>query len=382
MLAAPNPRHYTAEHEAFRATVRRFVEREILPHAADWDEAGAFPRELYARAARAGLLAVGFPEEYGGTPCDHLTRLILAEELGRAGTGGVSAGLMSHTIGLPALVLAGSPALKRRVLPQVLGGEKISALAVTEPDAGSDVARIATSAKRDGAHYVVNGAKMFITSGMRADFYTVAVRTGGPGAAGISLLLIERERPGFSRSELKKTGWWSSDTAALYFDDCRVPAENLIGAEGEGFKLIMHTFNGERLALAASASGMAQACYADAVDYARSRRTFGQPLVEHQVIRHKLVDMATHIEATRALLDDLAARLDAGEQPLAQLTLAKNFAARTLQLCANEAVQILGGAGFMRGSRIERAYREVKVVMIGGGAEEVLKDLAARQLGL
>jgi acyl-CoA dehydrogenase len=236
MLAAPNPRHYTAEHEAFRATVRRFVEREILPHAADWDEAGAFPRELYARAARAGLLAVGFPEEYGGTPCDHLTRLILAEELGRAGTGGVSAGLMSHTIGLPALVLAGSPALKRRVLPQVLGGEKISALAVTEPDAGSDVARIATSAKRDGAHYVVNGAKMFITSGMRADFYTVAVRTGGPGAAGISLLLIERERPGFSRSELKKTGWWSSDTAALYFDDCRVPAENLIGAEGEGFK--------------------------------------------------------------------------------------------------------------------------------------------------
>lgn len=394
MLTQPNPRHYTADHAAFRATVRRFVEREILPHAAEWDEAGGFPRELYAKAAAAGLLGVGFPEEYGGTPADHFYRLILAEEMGRSGSGGTAASLMSHTIGLPPLVAGGSAELKARVLPGVLAGEKISALAVTEPGAGSDVAQLATTAKRDGDHYVVNGSKMFITSGMRADWYTVAVRTGGPGAAGVSLLEIERDTPGFTRTELKKMGWWASDTAELHFDDCRVPANNLIGAEGQAFPLIMRNFNGERLTLAASACGAAQACLEDAVAWARERKTFGQPLIAHQVIRHKLVDMVERIEATRALIDDLAARLDSFPSPaggrgaggeggslIAQTAMAKNYAARTMQFCADAAVQILGGSGYMRGVRVERIYREVKVMMIGGGAEEVLKDLAARQLG-
>ena len=247
--------------------------------------------------------------------------------------------------------------------------------------AGSDVAQLATTAKRDGDAYVVNGSKMFITSGMRADWTTVAVRTGGPGAAGVSLLAIERDTPGFTRAELKKMGWWASDTAELAFDNCRVPAANLIGAEGQAFPLIMRNFNGERLTLAASACGAAQACLEDAVAWARERKTFGQPLIAHQVIRHKLVDMVERIEATRALIDDLAARLDAGEQPVAQTAMAKNYAARTMQICADAAVQILGGSGYMRGVRVERIYREVKVMMIGGGAEEVLKDLAARQLG-
>ncbi len=394
MLTQPNPRHYSADHESFRATVRRFVEREILPHAAEWDEAGGFPRELYKKAADAGLLGVGFPEEYGGTPADHFYRIILAEEMGRSGSGGTAASLMSHTIGLPPLVAGGSPELKARVLPDVLAGEKISALAVTEPGAGSDVAQLATTAKRDGDHYVVNGSKMFITSGMRADWYTVAVRTGGPGAAGVSLLEIERDTPGFTRTELKKMGWWASDTAELHFDDCRVPAKNLIGAEGQAFPLIMRNFNGERLTLAASACGAAQACLEDAVAWARERKTFGQPLIAHQVIRHKLVDMVERIEATRALIDDLAARLDSFPSPaggrgaggeggslIAQTAMAKNYAARTMQFCADAAVQILGGSGYMRGVRVERIYREVKVMMIGGGAEEVLKDLAARQLG-
>lgn len=395
MLTQPNPRHYTPDHAAFRVTVRRFVEREILPHAAEWDEAGGFPRELYAKAAAAGLLGVGFPEEYGGTPADHFYRLILAEEMGRSGSGGTAASLMSHTIGLPPLVAGGSPELKARVIPGVLAGEKISALAVTEPGAGSDVAQLSTTAKRDGDAYVVNGSKMFITSGMRADWYTVAVRTGGPGAAGVSLLEIERDTPGFTRTELKKMGWWASDTAELAFDDCRVPAANLIGAEGQAFPLIMRNFNGERLTLAASACGAAQACLEDAVAWARERKTFGQPLIAHQVIRHKLVDMVERIEATRALIDDLAARLDAGEPPsprggegrgegqnlVAQTAMAKNYAARTMQFCADAAVQILGGSGYMRGVRVERIYREVKVMMIGGGAEEILKDLAARQLG-
>lgn len=409
MLTKPNPRHYTADHEAFRDTVRRFVEREIIPNAAEWDEAGGFPRELYAKAAAAGLLGVGFPEEYGGTPADHFYRLILAEEMGRSGSGGTSASLMSHTIGLPPIVAGGSDELKARVLPGVLAGEKISALAVTEPGAGSDVAQLATTARRDGDHYVVNGSKMFITSGLRADWTTVAVRTGGPGAAGVSLLAIERDTPGFSRTELKKMGWWASDTAELHFDDCRVPAANLIGAEGQAFPLIMRNFNGERLTLAASACGAAIACLEDAVDWARSRKTFGQPLIGHQVIRHKLVDMVGRIEATRALLDDLASRLDAlpspqpsprrgegesspsprsrgegrgeGQNLIAQTAMAKNHAARTMQFCADAAVQILGGSGYMRGVRVERIYREVKVMMIGGGAEEILKDLAARQLG-
>ncbi len=395
MLTQPNPRHYTPDHEAFRTTVRRFVEREILPNAAAWDEAGGFPRELYGKAAAAGLLGVGFPEEYGGTPADHFYRLILAEEMGRSGSGGTCASLMSHTIGLPPVVAGASPELKARILPDVLSGCKISALAVTEPGAGSDVAQLATTAKREGDHYVVNGSKMFITSGMRADWYTVAVRTGGPGASGVSLLGIERDTPGFARTELKKMGWWASDTAELHFDDCRVPASNLIGAEGQAFPLIMRNFNGERLTLAASACGAAQACLDDAVAWARERKTFGQPLIGHQVIRHKLVDMVERIEATRALLDDLAARLDAGEPPsprggegrgegqnlVAQTAMAKNYAARTLQFCADAAVQILGGSGYMRGVRVERIYREVKVMMIGGGAEEILKDLAARQLG-
>ncbi|MBI4989374.1 MAG: acyl-CoA dehydrogenase family protein [Rhodocyclales bacterium] len=393
MLTQPNPRHYTPDHEAFRTTVRRFVEREIIPHAAAWDEAGGFPRELYGKAAAAGLLGVGFPEEVGGTPADHFYRLILAEEIGRSGSGGTAASLMSHTIGLPPLVAGGSAELKARVIPGVLAGEKISALAVTEPGAGSDVAQLSTTAKRDGDHYIVNGSKMFITSGLRADWFTVAVRTGGPGASGVSLLEIERDTPGFTRSELKKMGWWASDTAELHFDDCRVPASNLIGAEGQAFPLIMRNFNGERLTLAASACGAAQACLEDAVAWARERKTFGQPLIGHQVIRHKLVDMVERIEATRALLDDLAARLDSSPSPrvgegrgeggslIAQTAMAKNYAARTMQFCADTAVQILGGSGYMRGVRVERIYREVKVMMIGGGAEEVLKDLAARQLG-
>jgi acyl-CoA dehydrogenase len=252
---------------------------------------------------------------------------------------------------------------------------------VTEPDGGSDVAHLKTSARRDGDHYIVNGSKTFITSGMRADFYTVAVRTGGPGASGISLLLIERDAPGFTRTELKKMGWWCSDTATLYFDDCRVPATNLIGEENRGFYAAMANFNSERLALGAVCLGFARLCLNEAIAYARQRKTFGERLINHQVIRHKLVDMVERIETTRALLESLAWRIDQGDEPVPEICVLKNVSARTMQFCADTAVQILGGAGYMRGSKVERVYREVKVMMIGGGAEEVLKDLAARQLG-
>src|SRR5580658_8478488 len=220
---------YTEEHEAFRATLRKFVQREIEPHANAWDEAGEFPRELYKKAAAVGYMGLGFPEAYGGTEGDRFMRIIAMQEIARAGCGGVGAGLFSHTIGAPPILHRGSEAMKARVLPQILSGEKIAALAVTEPSGGSDVASLRTSARLDGDHYVVNGSKTFITSGMRADFITLAVRTGGVGAGGVSLLLIEGNPPGLQRTPLKKMGWWSSDTATLYFENCRVPAANLIG---------------------------------------------------------------------------------------------------------------------------------------------------------
>ncbi len=373
---------YTPEHEAFRDSVRRFVAREIEPYADGWDEAGEFPRALYARAAAVGLLGLGFPEEYGGVATDRFHAIIATQELTRCGAGGVCASLMSHTIGAPPIAKLGSDRMKARVLPAILSGEKISALAITEPSGGSDVANLRTSARRDGDDYVVRGEKTFITSGMRADYYTVAVRTGGPGMGGISLLLIERDRPGFTRTPLKKMGWWASDTATLHFDDCRVPAENLIGTENAGFIGIMMNFNDERLGLAASSIGFARVCLDEAVAYAGQRETFGKPLTRHQVIRHKLVDMAQKIHASQAMLELLAWRIDRGENPIAELCMLKNQATQTLAFCATEAVQIFGGAGFMRGAKVERIYREVKVNAIGGGAEEIMKDLASRQMGL
>jgi acyl-CoA dehydrogenase len=383
-----NPAFVTPGHADFRETVRRFVAREIEPHAARWDEAGEYPRELHRRAADAGLLGLGFPEAYGGFPeADSMHRLIACIELAQCGAGGVLASLMSHTIAAPPIAALGSEALRARVLPPILAGDWIAALAITEPAGGSDVAALRTSARRDGDHYVVDGEKTFITSGMRADVYTVAVRTdpAARGARGISLLLIERDTPGFTRTRLDKMGWWASDTAHLRFDNSPVPAANLLGSEGEGFRAIMHNFNAERYAIAAFSLGFAWVCYSEALAWARERRTFGQRLIDHQVVTHRCVDMLAQIEATRALLEDVAWRLDhatAGDAAVvAAVCMAKNFATRTLQFCADAAVQTLGGMGFMRGTKSERIYREVKVNMIGGGAEEVMKDLAARQLG-
>lgn len=383
----PNPAYYSPAHEDFRQMLRRFVDKEISPFVNDWDEAASFPRELYQKAAAVGLLGLGFPEQYGGAPdVDAFYHLIASEELARAGSGGVIASLMSHSIGAPPLIYAGSEALKRRILPEVIAGKKISALAITEPGGGSDVAALKTTAVLDGHEYVVNGEKTFITSGMRADYFTVAVRTNPDirGGGGISLLLIERDRAGFSRIELKKMGWWASDTAQLHFNDCRVPAANLIGVEGQGFRTIMRNFNTERFGMAAGAYGFAKVCYEDALAWSRERQTFGQRLLEHQVVRHKLVEMATQISTTRALLEDTAYRMSEPEQQgnelVAQICMLKNVATRTMQFCADAAVQTLGGMGFMRGTRVERIYREVKVNMIGGGAEEIMKDLIARQL--
>lgn len=377
----PSP-YYTADHDAFRDQMRRFVERDIAPFVDQWDEDGEFPRELYRKAAAVGLLQMGYPEEYGGVPTDGFFRIIASEELARAGCGGVNASLMSHTIGAPPIAALGPEWMKRQVLPEILAGEKISALAITEPSGGSDVANLKTTARREGDYYVVNGQKMFITSGFRADYYTVAVRTGGPGMGGVSLLLIERDRPGFSRTKLRKMGWWASDTAQLFFDDVKVPVDNLIGPENAGFNGIMRNFNPERIMLAAGAYGFAKVCLDEAIDYARQRETFGRPLIKNQVIRHKIVDMAMRVNAVKATLEQLAWRVEQGEQPVAEICMLKNLATTSLEWVANEAMQILGGAGYLRGSKVERIYRETKVMSIGGGSIEIMKDLAARQMGL
>ena len=374
-----------ADRDAFRASIRRFVEREIAPHVAAWDEAGSFPRELYAKAAAAGLLGIGYPEEYGGTPAGMAWRLVATEEIARAGSGGLMASLFSHSIGLPPILAHGSEALKRRVVPAVLAGEKIAALAITEPGGGSDVARIACRARRDGSDWIVDGEKAFITSGLRADWITVAVRTGGPGAGGISLLAVPGDVPGLERTPLAKMGWWCSDTALLRFSGCRVPADHLIGDENAGFAAVMANFNGERLLMAAAAAAFAEVCCDEALAWARQRQTFGQALAAHQVVRHKLMDMRMRLFSTHAWVAALVARHDAGDTGadwVAELCLLKNHATQTMQFCADQSVQIQGAMGYMRGTKSERIYREVKVMMIGGGAEEIMKELAARQLGV
>jgi acyl-CoA dehydrogenase len=377
-----------AEHRAFREQVRRFVAAELTPNVAAWDEAGRLPLDIYAKAAAIGLQGLGYHDAYGGTPGDEYFKLIAAEELARAGSGGLCAALGSHNIALPMVASFGSAELKAEVLPPVIRGEKIAALAVTEPSGGSDVAAIRTRAVREGDHYLVNGEKTFITSGMRADYLTVAVRTdpASTGANGISVLVIDGDSPGLARSELKKMGWWMSDTAHLSFDNVRVPVGRLVGVEHAGFLAIMANFNAERLNIAAMAISFARLCYDEALTWARERKTFGKPLTGHQVIRHKLVEMAGRIDAAHTLLWDLALALQTGRgtqaERVARIAMLKVTATDTFKFCADQAVQILGGMGFMRGTVSERLYREVKVLTIGGGADEIMRELAARQLGI
>lgn len=380
-----------ADRAALADTVRRFAESEIAPHVEAWDDAGEFPRALYMRAAQLGLLGIGYPEALGGTPASYALKLPAWIALARHGrSGGVLASLFSHNIGLPPVVLHASDAVRAEVVPPVLRGEKIAALAITEPGGGSDVAALRTTARRDGGHYVVNGEKTFITSGMRADWITVAVRTGEErGARGLSMLLVPGDAAGLRRTRLAKMGWWCSDTAQLHFDNVRVPARYLLGEEGAGFRMVMGNFNGERVGLAAGALGFAQACLDEALTWSQGRRTFGAALIAHQAVRHKLVDMQMRIASTEAWLEAVSAEGDALEAAgrfnapdwVAEVCMLKNHATQTLQFCADQAVQILGGMGFMRGTVSERIYREVKVMMIGGGAEDIMKELAARQLG-
>jgi acyl-CoA dehydrogenase len=370
---------------------RKFVKTEVAPHLEDWEEAGEFPRSLYQRAAEMGWLEMGYPEDFGGTPSPWKLRNALTIALARAGgSGGLMASLFSHNIGLPPVVRHGSQDLQREVIPDVLAGRKISALAISEPGGGTDVSALKTTARLEGEEYVIDGEKIFITSGMRADWFTVAVRTDlkNKGPMGISMLMVPGDALGLSRSRLKKMGWLCSDTAQLRFDGVRVPARYLVGEEGSGFKMILTNFNGERLSIAAMALGFSECCFDEALSWAQQRKTFGTALIDHQAIRHKLMDMKMRIESTRAWLQAVSNRADSGHKAdkgaewVAQVCLLKNHATQTMQFCADQGVQILGGMGYMRGTASERIYREVKVLTIGGGTEEIMKELASRQLGL
>ena len=380
---------WRADAQALTETVRRFALEKIAPHIPEWERAGSVPRELHREAAAIGLLGLGYPEELGGTRAPHALRTAVTAAMARhSASGGLLAALYSHNIGLPPILRHGTRELQQEVIPGVLRGEKIAALAITEPGGGSDVAALRTTARKDGGDWVISGEKVFITSGMRADWITMAVRTGeGKGSGGISMIVVPGDARGLSRTALDKMGWLCSDTAHLRLDDVRVPARFLVGEDGAGFRMIMGNFNGERLAMSAMALGFSEACFDEALAWARERQAFGSPLVDKQVIRHKLVDMRMRIASTRAWLESVAQLADEGKLEsdpdcVAQVCMLKNHSTQAMQFCADQAVQVLGAMGFMRGTKSERIYREVKVMTIGGGAEEVMKDLAARQLGL
>ncbi len=371
--------YFGRAHAMVRRSVKEFVDQEIIPFVEEWEENGEFPRELYKKAADVGILGIGYPEEYGGTAGDIFFQIAAWEEVMRCGSGGIAAGLGSLNIALPPIVRLGTEAQKKRFVEPVLRGDKIAALAITEPGGGSDVAGLQTTAERDGEDYVVNGSKTFITSGFRADQITCAVRTGGPGAHGVSLLVIESTTPGYSVSEkLKKTGWWASDTAQIFFDNCRVPVENLIGSENQGFYGIMENFQAERLQMAVIANMTSQLALEEAVKYARQREAFGKPLSGFQVIRHKIVDMATLVEVSREFTYRVAAKIDAGHDQVKEISMAKNFACSVSDRVTYDAVQIFGGYGFMRGYVVERLYRDNRVLSIGGGTTEIMKEIISK----
>jgi acyl-CoA dehydrogenase len=374
---------WTDDQEALRESARAFVRKEVVPHLQEWEDAGAVPRELHVKAAKLGFLGLGVPEELGGSGGTFLDALAVSEAFTDAGaSSGLLAALFTSGIALPHIVASGNADLIDRFVRPTLAGEAIGSLAITEPDGGSDVAGIRTTAVREDGHYVVNGAKTFITSGVRADFVTTAVRTGGPGHKGISLLVIEKGTPGFEVARsLAKMGWHCSDTAELAFTDVRVPAANLVGEENTGFVQIAQAFVVERLALAAHGYGIASRALELSAEHARQRHTFGRPLATNQVVQHTLVDMHRRVDVARTYTREVARRFVAGEMPLVEALHAKATAVEACTYVVDRAVQLHGGTGYMHGIEVERAYRDARILGIGGGATEVLNDLNARLLG-
>lgn len=375
--------YFSEEHDVFRASVRRFVEQELRPHADLW-EAEGFPDEVFRRAGEMGYLGLRFDEAYGGSGLDYWYTVILCEELMRSGSIGVGIGLLVQTEMATSLINdLGTPEHKTEFLAPAIRGEKIAALGITEPGCGSDVAAIRTTARRDGGDYVVNGAKTFITNGTRADFITLAVRTGGPGHDGISVLLFPTDTRGFAVSRnLKKMGTHSSDLAELFFENCRVPARLLIGEEGRGFGYIMQAFQGERLVLASFANGIMDVLWEAILDYGRARSVFGSPIVGHQIWRHRLADVLTRITASKQLTYFACDRLNRGEPAQQALSMAKLFSSEAVKVIADVALQIHGGYGYMEESLVCRLYRDVAAFTVGAGTSEIMREIIAKEAGL
>jgi acyl-CoA dehydrogenase len=381
---APGPQPpFTAEHEELRAVVRRYVETEIAPHARAWEDARWFPDELFTRLAAQGYLGLKYPVEYGGEGGDHLADAVFAEELSRCGSGGVAAGIGAHAgIATPPVWRFGTEEQKQRYLVPAIRGERIAALAITEPDAGSDVAAIRTHARRVDGGYVVNGSKMFITNGVRASFYVTAVKTTPEGGHhGLSFLIVERG-DGISAEKIEKMGWHASDTALLAFDDVFVPAENLLGREHEGFALIMANFRWERLLMALGAVGAMQRAFEVTLDVARERHACGRPITRHQAIRHKFADMATSIEQARCITYNALRLFHEGHDAVREVTMAKLATQRACFELMDTCLQIHGGAGAMAEYDIERAARDARLGPIGGGTDEIMREILGRTLGL
>jgi acyl-CoA dehydrogenase len=385
----------TPERDQLRKTVRTFAEREVLPHVDEWERAGELPRDLHRRAGEAGLLGANFPEAVGGGGGDGADSLIICEEMHYAGApGGVFASLFTCGIAVPHMIASGDERLIERFVRPTLRGELIGSLAITEPDGGSDVGHLRTSARRDGDDYIVNGAKTYITSGVRADYVVTAVRTGGRGAAGVSLIVVEKGMPGFEVSrKLDKMGWRSSDTAELSYTDVRVPSANLVGAENSGFAQIASAFVSERVGLAAQAYSSAQRCLDITVEWCRNRETFGKPLISRQSVQNTLAEMARRIDVARVYTRNVVERqLASGAASAAtsdtavnslitQVCFAKNTAVEAGEWVAHQAVQLFGGLGYMAESEVERQYRDMRILGIGGGTTEILTSLAAKTLG-
>ena len=374
----------TEERKTFREMVSKFLEAEIWPYVDEWDEAGEYPHEINEKVCELGVFGFGIDEKYGGLGFDdQFMRKDVSVEMGRTSAGGLFASVGSRNIMLGPLTELANDEIKLKALPDLMSGKKGGSLGITEPGGGSDVARMKTTAQKDGNEWVLNGSKTFITGGMQASYFVIGARTGKEGLGGISLFFVEADTPGFTRSSIdKKMGWWSSDTATLYFDNCRIPADNLMGEENKGFLAIMNNFNYERYMMGAQMLGMAKRCFEECVQYSQERQTFGKNLIEHQVIRHKLADMSAKIDAMDAYLNQVAQLMNDGEMPVAEISKIKFYCSECIESIASEAMQIFGGAGYLRGNAVERIYREVKVMAIGGGSKEIMKDLTVKQLGL
>lgn len=382
-MTIPSP-FMPPERAEFRDTLARFFDTEVRPHIETWEADRKVPQKIHEKLGALGVFGFGIPEEYGGMGSDDaFLRCDYAELAFGCGASGVAAAVGGRLISMGPMVRFAPEAFKREVLPEIVSGRMGSALAITEPGGGSDVANLSTRAERRGNGWVLNGQKTFITGGMEAEWFVVGARTGGPGLAGISLFLVPAEAPGFSRTSIgDKMGWHCSDQATLYFDDCELPAEALIGPENKGFIAIMGNFNYERLAMTAGSLGMMRLCFDSALDWARDRKTFGKRLIDHQVIAHKFAEISARIDMLEAYLERICWDINQGRMPVAEISKAKVQSTKALEFVASEAMQIFGGSAYLRGNPVERVWREIKVMAIGGGSEEILRDLAVRQMGL